>query len=95
MKEWTEKQYLLIMIQPFQTIAIVPNINGQESSQFMCYPAKAGDISGLLIAIHTALDRMHKGHLSPFHSQHGTREQIILRFHCSRASRVQILRLKK
>lgn len=71
MKEWTEKQYLLIMIQPFQTIAIVPNINGQESSQFMCYPAKAGDISGLLIAIHTALDRMHKGHLSPFHSQHG------------------------
>ena len=60
------------MIQPFQTIAIVPNINGQESSQLMCYLAKAGDISRLLVAIHTTLDRVHRGHLSPSSSQHSS-----------------------
>lgn len=61
MKEWAKNNICPIMIQPLQTIAIVSNINGQGSSQLMCYRAKAGDISGLLTAIHTALDRVHQG----------------------------------
>ena len=48
-----ENNICTITIQPSQTIAIVPNTNGQESSQRTCYQGKSGDISSLLVAMGT------------------------------------------